>query len=80
MLVVDSDVMIAAGKMIFIDEEFNIGRKIPVDFHIRDLCLMADKSAIMWGEGCAGLSEAYARHLHQNLRCCDRCKRILRWK
>jgi hypothetical protein len=52
MLVVDGDVMIAAGQnLIFIDEDFKISRKIPVDFHIRDVCLMADKSLIICGEG-----------------------------
>jgi hypothetical protein len=52
MVVFGEEVVIAAGQnLIFINDKFQVDRKIPIDFPIIDMCPMDHTSLIICGEG-----------------------------
>jgi hypothetical protein len=52
MLVHDDHVLIAAGEdLVFVDEALRIIRKMPMDFYIRDMCLLSHSTLVLCGYG-----------------------------
>jgi hypothetical protein len=52
MLVFNDEVLVAAGQtLLFIDEDFEVDRRIPIDFPVLDMCLMDHGTLIVCGEG-----------------------------
>lgn len=52
MLVHGNSVLVAAGdSLLFVDEDFRVVRKLPIDFYINDMCLLGHTTLVLCGAG-----------------------------